>query len=104
MLEVILTNPTNGREIITLTPTINDTGFTPFFMNFTAISGSTNIEFLNTSPTAIDDTVDVSNVSMAVAAVPEPAPLGLFAIGGMALVLIAKKRRGPRDRWARQGS
>ena len=104
MLEVILTNPTNGSQILTLTPTITDTGFTPFFMNFTAISGSTNIEFFNTSPAGIDDTVDVSNVSMAVTAVPDPGTLRLLVIGGMALMLVARKRRGPRVRWATQGS
>ncbi len=103
-LEVILTNPTNGREIITLTPTINDRGFTPFFLNFTATSGFTNLEFLNTSSTGIDDTVDVSNVSLAVAAVPEPATLGIFAIGSMTLALVARKRRGPRVRWTRRVS
>ena len=94
VLEVILTNATNGNQIITLTPAITDTGFTPFFLNFTAISGSTNIEFLNNSPTGIDDTVDVSNVSLSdPAAVPEPATLGVFAIGGLALMLVGRKRR-----------
>jgi|GEM_PF-2418998 len=99
VLEVILTNATNGSQIITRMPTITDTGFTPFFLNFTAISGSTNIEFLNTSPAGIDDTVDVSNVSMALAAVPEPATLALLAIGGMALLLVARKRRATHWRY-----
>ncbi len=92
-LEVILTNATNGSQIITLTPTITNTGFTPFFVNFTAVSGSTEIEFLNNSPAGIDDTVDVSNVSLlALTAVPESATLGLFALGSMAVVLIGRTR------------
>ena len=79
VLEVILTDVASGRQIYTFTPSITSSGFAPFFLDFTAISGSTNIEFLNNSAAGIDDTVDVSNVSLA--AVPEPATLGLFALG-----------------------
>ena len=94
VLEVILTDATNGSRIITLTPAITNAAFIPFFLNFTAISGSTNIEFLNNSPAGIDDTVDVSNVSLSdPPAVPEPATLGVFAIGGLALALVGRKRR-----------
>ena len=90
VLEVILTNATNGSRIITLTPAITNADFTPFFLNFTADSGSTKIEFLNNSPAGIDDTVDVSNVSMA--AVPEPATLDVFAVSGIALLLIRREK------------
>ena len=102
MLEVVLTNATNGSQIITLTPAITDTAFTPFFLNFTAISGLTNIEFLNNSAAGIDDTVDVSNVSLAATSVSEPATLGLLAIGGVALVVAGKRRkiRGAADGFA----
>ncbi len=86
VLEVVLTNSATGNQDITLTPTITDTGFTPFFINFTATSGWTSIEFVNNSAAGIDDTVDVSNVSLAATAVPEPATLVIFAIGGMALL------------------
>jgi hypothetical protein len=102
VLEVILTNATNGSQIITFTPTITDTGFAPFFLNFTAASGSTNIEFLNNSATGIDDTVDVSNISLT--ATPEPAALVIFCTGGMGLLLVARKRRGSSVRWAKQSS
>jgi hypothetical protein len=91
VLEVVLTNATGGSQIMTLTPTLTDSGFTPFFLNFTAASGATNIEFLNNSPAGIDDTVDVSNVSLAVTAVPEPGPLALLAVGGIVLVLALRK-------------
>ena len=91
VLEVVLTNVANGSQITTLTPAITTAGFTPFFLNFTATSGSTNIEFLNNSATGIDDTVDVSNVSLT--AVPEPATLGLLAIGSLALASRRAVRR-----------
>lgn len=91
VLEVVLTNGANGSQITTLTPAITATGFTPFFLNFTATSGSTDIEFLNNSQPGIDATVDVSNVSLT--AVPEPATLGLLAIGSLALVSRGAGRR-----------
>jgi hypothetical protein len=89
VLEVILTNATKGSQIVTLKPTITDTGFIPFFLNFTAASGSSNIEFLNNSPAGVDDTVDVSNVSLV--AVSDPATLGLLASGGLALLLAGRR-------------
>ncbi len=91
VLEVILKNAINGSQIITYTPAITDAGFAPFFLNFTANAGSTNIEFLNNSPAAIDNTVDVSNVSLT--AVPEPNALSLLTIGGMALVLVGRRHK-----------
>ena len=91
VLEVVLTNGTNGSQITTLTPAITAAGFTPFFLNFTATSGSTGIEFLNNSLPGIDATVDVSNVSLT--AVPEPATLGLLAICGSALALVGRRHK-----------
>lgn len=90
VLEVILTNTITGSKIISFTPTITDTAFTPFFLNFTATSGSTNIEFLNNSLPG-DLTVDVSNVSLAANSVPTPASLEILALGAMALLLIGRK-------------
>lgn len=91
ILDVVLTNGANGSQITTLIPTITSAAFTPFFLNFTATSGSTRIEFLNNSLSGIDATVDVSNVSLT--AVPEPATLGLLAIGSLALVSRAGRRK-----------
>ncbi len=92
-LEAVLTNPTNGGLVVNLEPAITDTGFTPFFLNFTADSGSTEIEFLNNSAAGVDDTVDVSNISLAATAVPEPAALAIFALGGIVLVMVNRKRK-----------
>lgn len=88
-MEVLIKDATTGQIIDTYTPTITDAGFTPYFLSFTATSGSTLIEFLNTSSTS-SDTVDVSNVSLA--PVPEPTALGLLAVG-CGLVLAGRKRR-----------
>ncbi len=93
VLEVILTNASNGSQISTFMPTITDTGFTPFFLNFTTTAGSTNIEFLNNSPAGIDDTVDVSNVSLEATAVPEPATLSIFVFSSIALMLIIGRQK-----------
>ena len=90
VLEVIVTDATNSQPISTFTPSITDSGFTPFSINFTATSASTNIEFLNNSPSGQDYTADVSNVSLV--AVPEPATLGLVALGGLGLLLASRKR------------
>jgi hypothetical protein len=71
VLKVQITDGSNGSEIIALSPSLTDTSFTPLFLNFTAGSTVTNIRFLNVSPPG-DLTVDVANVSLAIAAVPEP--------------------------------
>ena len=91
VLEVILTDVASGHQISSFTPSVTDSGFTPFSLNFTADSGSTNIEFLNNTPSNTGPTVDVSNVSLV--AVPEPATLGLVALGGLGLLLISRKRK-----------
>ncbi len=91
-MEVILTDATSGAQITTQTPAITDAAFNNFALNFAATSGSTTLEFLNTSPSnASNDTADVSNVSLT--AVPEPATLGVFALGGMGLLLASRKRK-----------
>jgi hypothetical protein len=89
VLEVIVTNANNGNPVTILTPVITDTGFTAFSLNFTAPSASTTVEFLNNSPSG-DNTVDVSNVSLN--PVPEPATLGLVALGGMGLLLLKRRK------------
>ena len=91
-MEVILTDATSSTQIITQTPAITDAAFNDFTLNFAATSGSTTLEFLDTSPsTATNGTADVSNVSLT--AVPEPATLGVFALGGMALLLVGRRRK-----------
>ena len=91
-MEVILTDATSSTQIITQTPAITDAAFNNFTLNFAATSGSTTLEFLNTTPsTDTNGTVDVSNVSLT--AVPEPATLGVFALGGMALLLVGRRRK-----------
>lgn len=71
---------------------ISDTAFTPFTFAFTAPSASTEILFFNNESTA-GLTTDVSNVTLAPAVVPEPATLGLFAIGGALGLLLLKRRK-----------
>jgi hypothetical protein len=89
VLEVIIMDQTNGSQLITLMPAITDAAFTPFFLNFTAPSGLTNIEFLNNSPSGIDDTVDVANISLI--SVSEPATVSLFVIGALATLMVVRK-------------
>ena len=66
-LEVILTDASNDRQIITQTPAIADTAFNHFSLKFTAPSASTRIEFLNKSAVGTGLTVDVSNVALTAA-------------------------------------
>ena len=55
---------------------------------------SSNVEFLNASAAGTSGTVDVANVA---AAVPEPATLGLLALGGLGFLLIGRKRAAGRS-------
>ena len=91
-LEVVLTDATNSNQITTQTPGITEAGFNLFTLNFTAPSASTGIEFENlTAPVSgASGTVDVSNVALA--AVPEPATLGLVALGTLGLLLQQRRR------------
>ena len=93
VLEVVLTDTTTSTQIIADTPAISEAGFNLFSLDFTAPSASTDVEFVNKTAyvSGISGTVDVSNVSLV--AVPEPATLGLCAIGGVGLLLIGRKRR-----------
>ncbi len=92
VLEVILLNGANGgNSFKTYTPAVVDTGFTNFSLNFTAPSDIVAVEFYNNSPAGVDDTVDVSNVSLAPTPVPEPATLGLLGIGSMGLLLLKRR-------------
>jgi hypothetical protein len=88
-IEVILTDLVGNTQITSQSPAIADTGFNSFTVNFTAPSASTAVEFLNNSSYS-SGTVDVSNVSLA--AVPEPATLGVFAIGGLGLLMLKRRK------------
>ncbi|MHB1767520.1 MAG: PEP-CTERM sorting domain-containing protein [Phycisphaerae bacterium] len=94
VLKVILTNAIDNSQITSQTPAISDAGFNPFTLNFTAPSASTTVEFLNNNGSnAAGGTVDVTDVGLTAAVVPEPATLGLFAVGGMGLLLAARSRK-----------
>ncbi|MHB1767967.1 MAG: PEP-CTERM sorting domain-containing protein, partial [Phycisphaerae bacterium] len=68
---------------------INATGWTNEVFNFTASTTSTTLAFADAPNSAVSQIVDFTNVA---AAVPEPASLGLFAIGGLGMLLIGRKR------------
>ncbi|NNM89039.1 MAG: PEP-CTERM sorting domain-containing protein [Phycisphaerae bacterium] len=91
VLEVIVTDTTKNAEIVTQNPAITTADFLPFTLDFTATSASTNIEFLNGSTVGSGLSVDVSNVSLV--ALPEPATLGLMAVGGLGLLILGKRRK-----------
>ena len=95
VLKVIVTNAADSQQIATQTPAIIDTGWTPFTLSFIAPSASINVEFLNASAAGSSGTVDVTNVALA--AVPEPATLGLLALGGLGMLLIGRKRAAGRS-------
>ncbi len=95
VLDVAIANAYTQAVITSQTPAITDTGFNSFTLNFTATSASTAITFANTTNSSNGPTVDVSNVSLN--PVPEPATLGLVTLGGMALLLIGRKRATRRN-------
>ncbi|MDA8376420.1 MAG: PEP-CTERM sorting domain-containing protein [Planctomycetia bacterium] len=89
VLNVVLTDAINSNTITTQVPGISQAQFNPFTLTFTATSASTNVEFLNNS-TNSNNTVEIANVAMA--PVPEPATLGVFAIGGLGLLLLKRRK------------
>ncbi len=95
ILDVVIANANTQAVITSQTPAITETGFNSFTLNFTATSASTAITFANTTNSSNGPTVDVSNVSLN--PVPEPATLGLVALGGIALLLIGRKRATRRN-------
>ncbi len=80
----------NHAAIVTQSPGLSEANFTSFTMDFTAASSSTQIVFEDTGGTP-----DVSNVSLT--PVPEPASLGLVAVGGLGMLLIGRKRAAGRS-------
>ncbi len=94
-MEVLLTDAIGGTTITSQTPSITDSKWTGFTMDFTAPSASTNVEFLNNDPSGSSNTVDVTDVAMT--PVPEPAAVGLFALGGLGMLLISRKRAAGRS-------
>ena len=95
VLEVIATNAADSQQIAMQTPAIINTGWTPFTLSFIAPSASTNLEFLNNGTAGSTGTVDVTDVAMT--PVPEPAAVGLFALGGLGMLLISRKRAARRS-------
>ena len=80
----------NHAAIVSQAPSISDLNFAAFTMDFTAASSSTQIVFQDTGGTP-----DVSNVSLT--PVPDPASLGLVAVGGLGMLLIGRKRAAGRS-------
>ena len=70
ILKAIVTNTRSGKQIATQTPAITGAKFTPFSLRFTAASASTNVKFLNASPSGSSGAVDVTDVALGV---PAPA-------------------------------
>ena len=90
LLDVTITDATNNNVVATQTATITSTAFTSNTLTFVAPSLYTTVTFANATSPVGDNTVDVSNVSLV--AVPEPAALGVFAIGGMGLLLLKRRK------------
>ena len=67
VLKVIVTNALDGKQITSQTPAIIGAKFTRFRLSFTAPSASTKVRFLNASASGSSGTVDVTNVTLAVA-------------------------------------
>lgn len=95
-MEVQITDPNNG-VLATATSnaggglTITDNSWTNNAFSFTADATSATLMFADAPNSAPGETVDFTNV--AVAPVPEPAALGLMAIGGGFGLLMLNRRR-----------
>ena len=97
ILKVIVTNALNGRQIVAQIPPIINKKFTRFRLRFIAPSAATKIEFLNASASGSSGTVDVTNVTLAVAK-RVPTQPRLAAARPRAVVGVYYF-----DGWARQG-
>lgn len=91
VLDVVLTDMVNNTQITQQVPTISNSVFATFTLNFTAPSASTEVTFANDTIQAGGGTVDVANVSLN--AVPEPAALGLAGAGILGMLLIRRRPR-----------
>jgi hypothetical protein len=84
-MNTIAFDDVNNDTIVTQSPSLSDANFTSFTLDFTAASSSTAITFLDTG-----NTPDVSNVILT--PIPEPATLGLVAMGGLGLLLLKRRK------------
>ncbi|MDA8375576.1 MAG: DUF642 domain-containing protein [Planctomycetia bacterium] len=84
-LNTVAYDQVNNVAITTQVPNISDSNFALFTLDFTAASNSTTIAFQDTGGTP-----DVSNVSLT--PVPDPATLGLAAVGSLGLLLLKRRK------------